>query len=62
MCDAESAREALIRQTENVASATECTGLVPRLESPEGEAEERSLFNVQRAACPERMNERRSDH
>ena len=46
-------RSALRSQTEDVASATECTGLVPVLPGDEGEDALRSMYAVQPAKRPE---------
>ena len=44
---------------EDVASATECTGLVPALTDEAGEAEERSLYAVRPTRRPGRMFRRK---
>ena len=53
------AKDALIRQTEDVASATECTGLVPALENGDSESARRALYAVHRARRPGRMYRKR---
>ena len=48
-----------IEETERVASATECTGLVPALTQDGDEADERALYGVHRARRPGRMYRKR---
>ena len=48
-----------IEETERVASATECTGLVPALTEDGDEANERALYDVHRAKRPGRMYRKR---
>ena len=48
-----------IEETERVASATECTGLVPALTQDDDEADERALYGVHRARRPDRMYRKR---
>ena len=46
------------RDVENVASATECTGLVPALTDKSGEAQTRGLLDVTQVNRPHRRHKK----